>query len=449
MELFLQSLFVAFLVFANGFFVAAEFALVKVRVGQIEVLAEQNRWSAKMAKQVLSRMDVYLSACQLGITLASLALGWMGESLVEEAVAPLLGEMNLSDGTRHFISVALGFSIITFLHITVGEQAPKILAIQKSMPTSLAVSGPLILFYQILRPAIWGLNAASNLILRIIGLEVVSEHDQAHSEEELRMILAESAAGGSLKLGERRLMENVLDLEDKTARQIMLPRQDIVFLDIQQGRDANLKMVSESEHTRFPVCDGDLDRAIGVIHAKSIMLSLIDRDSAAPLTELASKMPVHPESIRLDRLLRSFLEGRTHMALLVNEFGSVTGMVTLEDVIEEIVGQIQDEFDRELPELRARSGGRFLADGTCPLHFVNEKLGLDFTSVESETVGGLISERLGRIPDSGDQIEYEGYLFIVREATSTRAEEVEIRPAASDDSDTSSDETHGEQSSSH
>ncbi len=428
-----QLLFVIFLVFANGFFVAAEFALVKVRTKQIDVLAGQNRWTAKLTKTILSHMDVYLSACQLGITLASLGLGWMGEPLVAAVVSPVLEKIDFLAPYEHFISFALGFTIITFLHITVGEQAPKILAIQKATPVSLAVSGPLVLFYQLLRPAIWVLNASSNLILRTIGLEVISEHDQAHSEEELRLILAESAAGGSLTLGERRLMENVLDLEEKTARQIMLPRQDIVFLDIHQGQQENLKIISESDHTRFPVCDGNLDRIIGVLHVKTLLQHLIEEKTPQPIAELATKMPIHPESIRLNRLLREFLDGHTHMAILVNEFGSVTGMVTLEDVIEEIVGQIQDEFDRELPALRARAGGCFLAEGTCPLSLVSEKLGLDLSHVEAETVGGLLSERLERIPQQGDQIELGGYRFLVRQATSTRAEEVEICPVSSAD----------------
>ncbi len=430
METALQLLLVIFLILANGFFVAAEFALVKVRLSQLEVLSAQQRWSARLAKGVVNNLDAYLSACQLGITIASLALGWVGEPFVENLIFPILNKLGLGEHS-HAIALPLGFITITFLHITIGEQVPKILAIRKATAASLIVAPPLIAFYSIFRPFIWFLNASSNWMLRILGFGTPNKKEQTHSEEELRLILAESAAGGSLSLGERRLMENVLDLEDKTARRIMVPRNDIVFLDVEDSLQDNLRTIAESRHTRFPLCDGGLDRIVGMIHAKRVLRILVGNTDVS-LTDLAAKIPIVPETVKLDHLLREFLTSRVHIALVVDEYGSVTGMVTFEDVLEELVGPIQDEFDRELPPIVRRSGGKFLADGSCPLDLFLEHCPVELPTVDAESVGGLLVEVLGHIPQEGESIRIGRYELIAKSVTDTRVQKVEIVPATTE-----------------
>lgn len=422
-----QLLLVITLILANGFFVAAEFALVKVRLSQLEVLADGKSWTARVAKGVVTNLDAYLSACQLGITIASLALGWVGEPFVEKIISPLLIRIGLGEYAE-MIALYVGFIAITFLHITVGEQVPKILAIRKATGTSLVVSPLLKLFYWIFRPFIWFLNASSNWMLRMLGFGAVNKKEQAHSEDELRLILAESAEGGSLSLGERRLMENVLDLEDKTARRIMVPRSDIVFLDVEDSLQDNLRTIAESRHTRLPLCDGGLDRVIGTIHAKRVLRMLVGNAEEVSLTDLASKIPFVPESVKLDHLMREFLTSRVHLALVVNEYGSVTGMVTFEDVLEELVGPIQDEFDRELPPIVRRAGGKFMADGSCPLDLFLEHCPVTLPLLEAESVGGLMVELLGHIPDERESVRVGRYDLVARSVTDTRVQRVEIIP---------------------
>src|SRR5262245_7362776 len=315
--IFGKLVLVFLLVLANGFFVAAEFALVKVRLSQIEVLAQDGRWTARLARSVLSRLDAYLSACQIGITLASLGLGWVGEPFLGNLLRQLLPKIGVAPEWSHFLALPIAFASITFLHVTLGEQAPKILAIQKAKATTLAVSLPLVIFYYIFRPVIVVLNSASNLMLRIVGLKVVSKQEQAHSEEELRMILAESADGGSLSVGERLIMENVLNLEDKRARQVMVPRSDVVYLTTTRSVEENFRTVVESGHTRFPLCDGDLDHVVGMIHTKTLLQRMINKRPPSTIKELAQDVPFFPENIRLDTLLKHFLRGRRHLAMLV------------------------------------------------------------------------------------------------------------------------------------
>lgn len=421
-----QVAFVLALVVANGFFVAAEFALVKVRLSQIELLAQDGSWTARVARSVLARLDAYLSACQLGITLASLGLGWVGEPLVSVWLLYAFEPLGLSAETAHVISLPLAFAAITFLHITLGEQAPKILAIQQARSATLFVAPPLVVFYQVFRPFIWILNSASNLMLRVVGLQVISSQEQAHSEEELRMILAESAAGGSLTLGERRIMENVLNLEDKRAKQVMVPRSDVVFLSTTRSLDDNYRVLMESEYTRFPLCDGDLDHVIGMVHARSLLQRVIARRPPTSLRELAQDVPFFPENIRLDTLLRHFLRGRRHMAMLVDEYGVISGIVTFEDVLEQLVGPIYDEFDREQPPISEIAPGRYRVDGMCPLEALQFQFQLRLPPVEADTAGGLVSELLGRIAQEGESVRLGDFELRVIAANAQRVRQLEL-----------------------
>lgn len=421
-----QLIFVLVLVLANGFFVAAEFALVKVRLSQIEQLAREGSWSAKIARRILHELDAYLSACQLGITLASLGLGWVGEDLGIKLLRPIFEKFGFPTAAD-YLALPLAFVLITFLHIALGEQAPKILAIRAAQATTLSVSWPLALFYKVLWPFIWVLHKASNLLLLLIGVRAPMPGEQMPTEEELRLILTESAAGGQVSRRERLMMENVLDLEDKVTRQVMVPRRDIVTLNTRRSIQENLQTISESQYTRFPLCDGDLDRVVGMVHAKDVLGAIAGGGQLTSLTRLARRISVFPETMRLDVLLREFQRNRTHVAMVVDEYGTVSGMVTFENVLEELVGPIQDEFDRELPQIIRRNNGRFLVDALCPLDELKEACGLELPEVTSDTTGGLIVELLGHIPERGEKLRLGRHEITVIDAEPTRVRRVEVQ----------------------
>jgi CBS domain containing-hemolysin-like protein len=423
----LQLALLAVLVCANGFFVAAEFALVKVRLSQVENLARAGSWTAGVTRHVLSHLDEYLSACQLGITLASLGLGWAGEAVAHRLLEPVFHWIGFPGATQ-YVTVPLAFLLITFLHISLGEQVPKIMAIRSAQPTALAVAVPLTIFYKLLWPLIWVLHASSNLILATLGVRVGGGHEELHSEEELRLILAESAAGGQVTRGERLMMENVLDLEDKVTRQVMVPRRDIVYLNNRRPMVENIALIAESQYTRFPLCDGDLDRVVGMVHAKDLLASLHSGKPLPSLTEIVRRLPFFPETMPLDVLMREFQKNRTHVAMVVDEYGTVSGMVTFENVLEQVVGPIQDEFDRELPTIIRRSNGRYLVDALCNLDDLVEQCHVEIPhDVTSDTAGGLMVELLGHIPVPGEKIRLGNHELTVLDAEPTRVRRLEVQ----------------------
>jgi CBS domain containing-hemolysin-like protein len=331
------------LVGINGFFVAAEFALVKVRPTQIDEETVKTL-RGRLAKEMVQNLDSYLSASQLGITLASLALGWVGEPAFAWIIEPVVGLMpGFSPEALHSVSVTFAFLVITILHIVVGELAPKSIAIRKPKPTSLLVSIPMYFFYKASYPAIWLLDKASNRLLRIIGIRPVAEHERGHDAEELRRLLA-SAHGAKISSQERKMLDNVFEFAEHTAKQIMIPRADVVYLSISRSLDENLKIARESGHTRFPLCREELDSVVGLVHIKDLFRSTTLPSS---LEQVRREISLVPETLPLDRLLRKMRQGQIHMAAVLDEYGGVSGIVTFENVIEEIVGEIQDEFDSE------------------------------------------------------------------------------------------------------
>lgn len=414
-------LLVLLLVAANGFFVAAEFALVKVRASELDAPSADSTGAMRQANRMLERLDVYLSACQLGITLASLGLGWVGEPMVATMVEPVFAYFGLPQDKVHFAAFPLAFFIITFLHLTVGEQAPKIGAIQRARTTTLFVAYPLALFYKIFKPFISLINISSNGMLRLVGLDVVTEHDQHITEDEVRVILTQAAAMGHLGAGERRMLENVLDLEDKIARRYMLRRSQVIYLNVHDPMQTKLEIASRSGHTRFPLCDGDLDNVIGIVHVKDIFNAMTMGDELTSLTQVAREALFLPETIRLDKLLKEFQRARNHMAILVDEYGSASGIITMENVIEEMVGQIEDEFDAETPLIMRRGGNRFEVDATYAIDEFAKKFDFDPPEdSEADSVGGLLIETLSRIPQSGEKIELNNCTITVLESEPTR-----------------------------
>ncbi len=422
----LRIFIVALLVFVNAFFVAAEFAIVKLRMGQVEPLVRQGKLTARAVAAILKNLNAYLSACQLGITLASLGLGWIGEPVVAELLKPLFRLLSLSPEWVHYVSLPFAFIVITFLHITLGEQAPKILAIQKERPTALAVSLPLQVFYYTFRPVIWAINGTSNMILRLMGLRLVDEHGEAPSADELRMMVAETIAGGELRRVERRVMKGILEFYEKTARQIMVPRPDIVYMDTNASLDENIRIALESGRTRFPLCKGHLDNVIGMVHARDLLEALSSDEPPDNVEALKRDLLFLPETIHLNTVLLKFQRERRHMALLVDEFGGVAGLVTLEDVLEEIVGQIQDEFDTEEPLIIPKGSDRFLVNGKCPIDDLIDKCPIDLPDFKADTASGLVTERIGHIPQKGEKIEIGGFWFLVLDAAPTRINQLEI-----------------------
>ncbi|HEX5759958.1 MAG TPA: hemolysin family protein [Thermoanaerobaculia bacterium] len=392
-----------FLVLLNGFFVAAEFALVKVRPTQIDPHVQAGDRRGKVARHMVRHLDAYLSATQLGITLASLALGWIGQPafvwIVEPVVRLFAGD---NPPLVHSVALTLAFLVITVLHIVLGELAPKSVAIRKPEATALNIALPLYLFYKLTYPMIWLLNHAANFLLRLVRIQPVSEGELAHDEEELRLLLA-SSGGARLSDQKRELLDNVFELSHRVARQIMVPRADVVYLSTTRSLAENLRIARASGHTRFPLCDGDLDHVVGVIHIKDIF-----RADPVPtdLRQVAREMAFVPDTLRLDRLLKRMRTERFLMAAVMDEYAGVSGVVTLETVIEEIVGQIDDEFDApEKPELRGGGEGEWEVSGGMLVVELEEALGIEFSERDEDTIGGVVLSELGRLPVPGDRVE--------------------------------------------
>lgn len=395
------------LVFVNGFFVAAEFSIVKIRATRIDELIQQGTKGALRARLLVDNMDEYLSASQLGITLASLALGWIGEPAFARLFAPAFEGLGWFEPVfSHSLAVTVAFLLITFLHIVLGEQAPKYFAIQKSESVVLATALPLIWFYRVSYPLIWFLNNSANLLLRMMGTKVVPELETAHSEEELRMILAHSREKGFLEMDEQRMLESVLDLGDRSARQIMVPSGDVIFLDTELGFEENLHLTRTHRHTRFPLCDGTLDHVIGLVHVKDFLWHLQELGPEFELKTIRRPVRFILETQLVKDLLPEFRKGRTHLSVVVNEFGSTVGILTLEDILEELVGEIQDEFDTEAPTpmVQRRGDGSYIIHGRMLLEDLEDELDIDLNDDENDTVGGHVMMLLGRVARVGDEV---------------------------------------------
>ena len=414
-----------FLVALNGFFVAAEFAIVKVRPTQLDPYVARGDRRGKVARHMVRHLDAYLSSTQLGITLASLALGWIGEPAFAWLLAPVLGLIpGLSPALSHSISLTTAFLTITVLHIVLGELAPKSVAIRKPEATSLWVALPLFAFYKATYPAIWVLNHAANGVLALFGIEPVAEAELAHDEEELRRLLASSGAS-QLSAQKRQLLGNVFELSDHTARQIMVPRADVVYLSIDRTLEQNLAVARSSGHTRFPLVRGALDRVVGLVHIKD----LFQHPEVADLEVVRREIGFVPETLQLDRLLKRMLQDQFHMCAVLDEYGGVSGIVTLENVIEEIVGEIQDEFDEEAPELVQRGDNLYQVAGAMLVDELEQALGVEFSERDEDTIGGVVLSEIGRSPEVGDRAELPPLSLEVLKVEGNRIREllVEVR----------------------
>jgi CBS domain containing-hemolysin-like protein len=423
----IQLLVVLGLVVLNGFFVASEFAIVKVRSSQLEALEAVGDRKARRAIDVTENLDAYLSATQLGIPLASLALGWVGEPFLADLVSPILAKLSItSEPLARTLTVGIAFGIITFLHIVLGELAPKSIAIAKPVPTTLWVSVPLGFFYQLFRPAIWFLNGSATWVLqKILRIRPLSERELAHSEEELRVILAQSEDAKQVTPIGKEILMNALDLRKRVVRDITTPRKEVVFLNTEDSFNENLTRAIQSRHTRFPLCDGHLDNAIGLVHIKDLLSQM--REPAPNLTKIRRDLLPVPEMMPLERLLTFFLSKHAHIALVLDEYGGTVGVVTLDNVLEEIVGDIQDEFDNESQEFKRVNADEFLVDGALALYELKDLAGITIESEDVSTVGGYITHLTGHLPAVGEQVKIPPFQVTVTKADDRRVLEARFQ----------------------
>ncbi|MBP2653848.1 MAG: putative signal transduction protein with domain containing protein [Firmicutes bacterium] len=402
------------LVLLNGFFVIAEFSLVKIRRTRLEELVHQGNNRAKLALKIVSSFDTYLGATQLGITLASLALGWLGEPAVSSLIMPiLLSYFPDALWLVHTVSIAIGFIVITFLHIVLGELVPKSMAIQRSEGLALLVVWPLYVFHKLGYPVIILFNKAAKAILALMGVKSATETELAHSEEELRMIVNASHRGGVLDEMESELIDNVFDFADRLAREVMVPRQDMICLFTDDSFAENMRVVRDTGHTRYPLCVDDKDHVIGMIHIRDLMDMNHTNTQGQDLKSIMREILVVPEGMSVATLLQFMRRKRTHLAVVADEYGGTAGLVAMEDVLEEIVGDIQDEHDEEEIDIQRFPDGSYEFDGRVLLDDVAEIIDIELEEHEEDTIGGYIFGLLGRRPEVGDQLNIGKYTFTV------------------------------------
>jgi len=434
---------IAILIALTAFFVTSEFAIVKIRGSRIDQLVEEGNKSALAAKKVISNLDEYLSACQLGITITALGIGWLGEPTIAHMLKPVLDKLNIPLSAGHILSVGIAFALITFLHVVVGELAPKTLAIQKAEKVTLLTARPLIMFYKVMYPFIWALNGSARLISRLFGLKPVSEHELAHSEEELRIILSESYESGEINQSEFKYVNKIFDFDDRIAKEIMVPRTEIVSFSKDDTVEGFLQTVYEEKFTRYPIIDGDKDHIIGLVNIKEVLTDLIkNRDLTTnkletytrPIIRVIDTIPIH------DLLLKMQKE-RIHMAILMDEYGGTSGLVTVEDIIEEIVGEIRDEFDMdEIPEVRKIGDEHYIFDSKILVSEVNDLLGTDINDEDVDTIGGwILTENYEA--KQGDSIQFGPYSFKIIDMEEHHIKYVEVTKVPENQTENENDNT--------
>ena len=423
-----QLLLVIFLIAMNGFFVAAEFACVKIRPSRLETLIQEGSRQAKYAKKLTDHLDASLSVTQLGITLASLGLGWVGEPAVATLILPITHAIGLDDVIGHTIALALAFSIITGLHIVLGELTPKTMAIQNVEKIMLSVALPMLVFHRVMYPFVWLLNHVANWVAHRMGFHTASEGDDAHTEEEIRLLMEESHRQGLIDDTEVDFVDNVFDFTDLNVREIMTPRTDMVCLYLEDTMDENLHIILEEQLTRYPICHEDKDHIVGFLHVKDLMRVMAE-GRKPNLRRLARKALIVPESMDVSVLLKTMQKQRSQMAIVVDEYGGTAGMVTIEDIVEEIVGDIQDEFDEERPTAERRGKRIFSVDAKMLLEELEDILEIDIEDEDVDTVGGWLYDQIGQAPRVGQMAASGGNLFYVEEVDGVRITRVLIHCA--------------------
>ncbi|MFE8700164.1 hemolysin family protein [Cytobacillus sp. FJAT-54145] len=435
----LNFFLVAILICLTAFFVTAEFAIVKIRNSRIDQLIEEGKKGAFSAKRVVTHLDDYLSACQLGITITTLALGWLGEPTVERTLRPYIAQFNLSQTISYILSFGIAFTLITFLQVVFGELAPKTIAIQKAETATLLISRPLILFYRITYPFIWAMNRLARVLVGMFGLKAASELEIGHTEEELRLILSESFESGEINKSELTYVNNIFEFDNRIAKEIMVPRTEIVSLFSDATLKEILDTVQEEKYTRYPVIDGDKDNVVGLINIKEILTDCIQQkcEGDKPLLTYIKPIIHVIDSIPIHDLLLKMQKERSHMAILSDEYGGTSGLVTVEDILEEIVGEIHDEFDLdEIPIIQHLGEDHYILNARLLISEVNELLNIDLEEEDVDTIGGwLLTQKFDL--KQGDTISESGYVFTIKEIEGHHISYIEVNkevvPSESDE----------------
>ncbi|XJZ28074.1 hemolysin family protein [Bacillota bacterium Lsc_1132] len=419
---------IAILIALTAFFVASEFAIIRVRGSRIDQLIEEGSTKAKSAKRVISNLDEYLSACQLGITITALGLGWLGESTIERLLHPLFTGLHIPESITQVLSIGIAFALITFIHVVVGELAPKTLAIQKAEMIALFVARPLILFYKIMYPFIWVLNGSARFATSIFGLKPVSENEIAHSEEELRIILSESYKSGEINQSEFKYVNKIFEFDNRIAKEIMVPRTEIISLSKEDTLDTFLEVLQEEKFTRYPIIDGDKDHIIGLINSKEVMTDVLQKNALLsqslekyirPIIRVIETIPIHDLLVKMQK-------DRVHMAVLMDEYGGTSGLVTVEDILEEIVGEIRDEFDMdEVPMIRKITENHYIMDAKVLVSEVNDLLGIEIDDEDIDTIGGWILTENYEAKE-GDVVQHDAYTFKITEMEEHHIKYIEV-----------------------
>ncbi|WP_308634703.1 hemolysin family protein [Paenibacillus silvisoli] len=432
LPILLNLILIAVLVFLNGFFVAAEFAMVKVRSSRIDSLVLDGNRRARFASRLTGNLDAYLSACQLGITLASLGLGWVGEPAIASIIEPLLHKLHFNPVAIHTVAFIIAFSIITVLHIVLGELAPKTFAIRKAESVTLWTAMPLIAFHKIMYPFIFLLNGTANWMLKKVGIEPAAEHESAHTEEEIRILMKESHKSGLIDNTELTLVDNIFDFAETHAREIMIPRTEMTCLYADLTFDENQAIALKEMHTRYPVCDGDKDNIIGFVHIKDLLK--VTHQGLNDIRAITRPMTTVPDSMHISTLLKLMQKKKTQIAILIDEYGGTSGLVTLEDIMEEIVGEIQDEFDEERPDIEPREDQSHSINGKMLIEEVNSYFGLEIESDDYDTIGGWMYAQIENPPTKGMRVTHpDGFEFVIEETDHLRISRIVIRRQSSEE----------------
>lgn len=421
----INLLMVAILILLTAFFVITEFSIVKVRVTRIDNLIDEGNKNALYVKKLIDNLDTYLSACQLGITVTALGIGWLGEPAVASLLNPLLTSLEINAALSHAISVGVAFFIITFLHVVIGELAPKTIAIQNAEKVALLLSRPLIFFHKIMFPFIWLLNGSARLLTRLFGYKSMQENEQAHTEEELRLILSESFESGEINQSEMVYVNNIFEFDDRLAKEIMVPRTEMVCFFKEDSFEENIEVINEGQFTRYPVAREDKDHIVGLVNLKEIFTGHINKDKQA--IEKYIRPVLHVSQITpIKQVLVKMQKERIHMAIVIDEYGGTAGLVTVEDILEEIVGEIRDEFDsNEKPMFEEINGDEIIVAGKVLLDEINEFLGIELEDDEVDTVGGwIITHNVDA--KQGTVVKKQGYQFIVEEIDGYQIKKVRI-----------------------
>ncbi|WKL00336.1 hemolysin family protein [Paenibacillus amylolyticus] len=424
----LNLVLVAILIGLSAFFVAVEFALVRVRPSRIDQMIAEGNKRALAVKQAVANLDGYLSACQLGITITSLGLGWLGEPTVEKILHPVFESMQIPEAVSSFLSFVIAFASITYLHVVVGELAPKTIAIRKAETVALLTSTPIIWFNRIMYPFIWLLNGSANQLVKLFGIKPASEHEDAHSEEELQIIINESFESGKINQAEFGYVSRIFAFDEMLAKEIMVPRTDMVCLYVNRTNEENLEIIREEQYTRFPVVNESKDDIIGIINTKQFFLELYGNDEPVDLSSLIQPVSAVHETTPVKDLLKKMQKDGVHIAVLVDEYGGTSGIVTIEDVLEQIVGEIHDEFDAdEVEDIQVINENYVIMDGKVSLSKVNDMFMSSLDADEWDTIGGwLYSHR----PEMNEQEEYEfeNLIFVLLEKDKNRFYKVAVVP---------------------